>query len=320
MRVCVLGAGGPAGVNWCRALKKAGHEVFAFDDDDAHLVWTEAYATRGSTWPVAGVVHAVPDALVEKLSGQPVLSSLVPSVEVVRRCQHKLNTIQTLEQAGCRSGAILIDPNAIPDHLHFAADKFGLPFWLRATRGAGARGATLVDDLRTGFHWIRYWQTRNVDWEWIAEEYLPGRDYAWTGIYKDGQLVTSFARERLEYIYPNLAPSGLTGTPTRARVVHDDLVNQTAETAVDAVDPCPNGIYGVDLRESAHHTPTVTEINAGRGGTTTGLWSIWMGGPNLADIHARLAVGESVDVEKRDAFPEGLELRRHIDCGHAFVL
>jgi biotin carboxylase len=331
MRVCVLGAGGPAGVNWCRALKKAGHEVIADDLEEAHLIWTDPYAVRGSA--VRGlsrrgdVMHAVPDPLVEKLAALTewdmrtgeVTVALVPSLKVVLRCQHKLNTIQTLEQAGCRSGAIPIqDP--LPDYLHQAKDKFGLPFWLRATRGAGARGATLVDDLRTGFHWIRYWQTRNTDWEWIAEEYLPGRDYAWTGIYKDGKLVTSFARERLEYIYPNLAPSGLTGTPTRARVVHDNLVNARAEQAVNAVDPCPSGIYGVDLRESAHHTPVVTEINAGRGGTTTGLWSIWMGGPNLADIHARLAVGERVDVQKRDAFPEGLELRRHIDCGHAFVL
>jgi len=321
MRVRVLGAGGPAGVNWCRALHKAGHEVFAEDDDPTHLVWAAPYTMEDPGIFGPDVVHAVPDSLVRDLVlrknvGAYLPATLLPDLRVVSRCQHKLDTIRILEQAGCRSGAILItDP--LPDHLHQAKDKFGLPFWLRVTIGAGAKGATLVEDLRTAFHWIRYWETRGMEWEWIAEEYLPGRDYAWTGIYKDGELVTSFARVRLEYIYPNLAPSGLTGTPARAQVVHDSLVNQTAEEAVAAVDEKPNGVYGVDLRESGHHTPVVTEINAGRGGTTTGLWALHS--VNFADIHARLAVGETVEAPQRDALPEGLELRRHIDCAAVFV-
>jgi hypothetical protein len=324
LRVAVIGAGGPAGVNWCRALKKAGHHVIAYDTFKPHLSLADDYADEfGVKSGIhAHVTHAVPDKSVETLAtfrDDFSSATLLPDLEVIRRCQHKLTAINLWEHEGLRSGALQVGPE-VPDWLKLANDAFGLPFWLRASRGAGARCATRVDDLRTAYHWIRYWATRNEDVEWIAEEYLPGRDYAWTGIYKDGRLVCSFARERLEYIYPGLSPSGLTGTPSRARVVHDYAVNNRAEAAVKAVDPKPNGLYAVDLREDREGIPRPTEINPGRGGTTTGLWSLLYPEANFADLHARLAMGYGVtNVKKRDALPEGIELRRHIDCGHRFV-
>jgi carbamoyl-phosphate synthase large subunit len=324
----VLGAGGPAGVNWCRALHDAGHQVIAVDAHEEHLAWCGPYAKELIHVPElhhglidsigADVVHACPDGLVDWLTLNPVAAAtLLPAREVVKRCQDKPAALAYWARVGLRRPAILIGPE-LPDWLHIAADRLGLPFWLRATRGAGARGATLVEDLRSAFHWIRYWDTRHVGWEWVAEEYLPGRDYSWTGLYRDGELVTSFARERLEYLYPGLSPSGLTGTPTIARVVCDQALNETAEEAVDAVDDRPQGIYAVDLREDMDGVPRPTEINPGRGGTTTGLWAI-AGDVNFADLHARLAAGEEVEAPQRDALPEGLELRRHIDCGHVFV-
>jgi carbamoyl-phosphate synthase large subunit len=210
-----------------------------------------------------------------------------------------------------------------PDWVHLAADQFGYPFWLRATRGAGARGATLVEKPSMAYHWLRYWEDRGTEVEWVAEEFLPGRDYARTGVYKHGELVTSFARERLEYIYPNLSPSGLTGTPTVARIVHDDRVNEVAETAVETVDGYPHGVYAVDLREDYFGMPRPTETNPGRGGTTTGLWSVATDA-NFAHLAVRLACGDLSQVEKwaplrRNALPDGLESRRHIDCANVFV-
>ena len=335
MRVVVVGAGGPAGVNWCRALATAGHDVVAVDATEPHLSWCEpdadtlVHAPELTVDLVNGlggdVVHAAPDVLVRWLAthrGEIDAAVFLPSLDVIDRCQDKLAAVTVWARRDLRMEPVPVG-GEIPDWLHVAQDRFGLPFWLRATRGAGARGATLVDDLRTGFHWIRYWQTRQADIEWVAEEFLPGRDYAWTGIYVNGELVTSFARERLEYIYPGLSPSGLTGTPTVARVVHDDRVNEVAETAVATIDGYPHGIYAVDLREDEYGMPRPTEINPGRGGTTTGLWSVACG-VNFAHLAARLAVGDRWQLErwaalKRNALPDGLELRRHIDCDEVFV-
>jgi carbamoyl-phosphate synthase large subunit len=199
-----------------------------------------------------------------------------------------------------------------------------LPFWLRAAEGAGARGAILVEDLRSAYHWMRFWETSGQKVCWIAQEYLPGRDIAWTGIYFHGQLVTSFARERLEYIYPHLTPSGLTGTPTISRVIHDEDVNFYAERAVLTIDGEPHGVMSVDLREDKWGMPRPTEINAGRGFTTLGLWSLY--GPNFVELAVACAVAQGAQVRlpsgwpREDSLPEGLTLYRHLDCGHRFVL
>src|SRR5262249_2993890 len=149
-----------------------------------------------------------------------------------------------------------------PDYLKLAEDHLGLPFWLRATAGAGAKGAIKVEQLTNAFHWIRFWEGRS-HMRWMAEEFFPGRDIAWCSIWHRGDLLTSFARERMEYLYPHLTPEGLTGTPTIARVIHDPDVNRMGKRAVLSIDPRPHGIYSVDLREDETGHPRPTEINAG---------------------------------------------------------
>lgn len=327
MRVAVLGAGGPAGVNTLRALHKAGHECIAVDDSEAHLGWCKPYATSIATSYdlSADVVVPQPDALVLPTvrQGYP---ALLPNAATVERCQDKFATGLVWWREGLRESPPIHICEPWPDHINLARDQFGLPFWLRASRGAGAKGAIKVTSGEQAFHWLRFWQSRDADFEWIAEEYLPGRDFAWSSVWCDGELITSFARERLEYLYPHLTPEGLTGTPTVARIVCDDVVNATAEAAVRAVDAKPNGIYSVDLKEDAAGIPRATEINAGRGFTTFGLWSLYSW--NFMDLVVRLARdGRSwwltrpdlSEPPKYDALPEGLTLSRHIDCGHVFT-
>jgi carbamoyl-phosphate synthase large subunit len=261
------------------------------------------------------VWYAQPDAIVRWLSTQD-LPKLMPRTEVIDICQDKVRAIMRWKEAGLRKRAQPIY-DEIADYLHSAADLFGMPFWLRADRGAGARGATLVDDLRIGYHWVRYWQTRGFDWRFIAEEYFPGRDFCWTSLWKDGELFAAFARERLEWIYPHLSPSGRTGTPSISETVHNPFVTEMAYAAVKAIDARPNGIYCVDLREDKDGIPRPTEINAGRWATTSPLYSEI--GPNLPDLHAQLAVGETVEPLGDDIYPAGVRLSRHIDCGHVFT-
>jgi len=342
VRVAVLGAGGPAGANTCRALKKAGHEVIAFDQVMSHLRFVGddvGKAKAGNLTPSvvngleADVVLACPDSLVLWLSehrDEVEAATFLPRRNVIGVCQDKMLTASEWHNCGLGGGAVVFGPE-LPDYLKIAEERFGLPFWLRATRGAGARGAILVENLRSAYHWMRFWEVSGHDIEWMAQEYLPGRDVAWTGVYFHGQLVTSFARERLEYIYPHLTPSGLTGTPTIARVVHDEFVNAVAEDAVAAVDDMPHGIMSVDLRENLFGLLVPTEINAGRGFTTLGLWSLHS--LNFLHLAVQCALADGATISHpgvirgdgmhpitRDALPEGLTLYRHLDCGHRFVL
>jgi hypothetical protein len=326
VRVLVLGAGGPAGVSTCRALVAAGHDVFAYDDENpAHLVWPGeigAQVLGRNESPSVDVVIPQPDSLVRwvaagrewfAMKGEKLF---LPSLETIDRCQAKVVAVNIWHKAGLRGPALeIVVP--YPDMLHLAADRLGLPFWLRANRGTGANKAIRVGQVGEAFHWIRFWESRGEQVEWIAEPYLPGRDLAWSSIWYEGELVTCFARERVEYLYPQLSPEGLTGTPTIACVICETGVTECGVHAVLAVDEKPHGIFSVDMREDADGVPRPTEINAGRSFTTLGLWSLY--GPNFTDIAASCAIEPPDAFNDVDPLPAGLTLSRHIDCGHVFT-
>lgn len=331
MRVVVVGACGPAGVNVCRALDQAGHEVIGLDENPLHLPFGKRHGTMLHAAPIgtpafeqqlheldADAVHSQPAAGLEWLAARRgVFPVCIPSSATIAATLDKKSVLATWNKTGLRSKPVVVIEEPQPDHLHIAADALGLPFWLRANRGSGARGATLVDELPVAHHWIRYWQTRGVEWEWIAEEYLPGRDYCWTSLWQHGRLIAAFTRERLEWIYPHLAPSGRTGTPAVSVTVHEELVAKVAMAAVTAIDPHPHGIYCVDLREDHRGRPAPTEINAGRWATTSPLYSPL--GPNLVDLHAQACAGEPLHPLGIDIYPSGRYLLRHIDCGSRLV-
>ena len=313
----MFGAGGPAGVNLCRALHDADHEVVGVDGNPFHLPFAARYCVethRGTIEDAARLDHDLilsqPEQGVAWLAHHDhKVTTFVPRADVISVCRDKARTARQWYADGLRDTPPVEVRAELPDWLHQAQDKLGNPFWLRATRGAGARGATLVTDLRTAFHWIRYWQTRNSDFEWVAEEYLPGRDFCFTSVWHDGQLTAAFTRERLEWLYPHLAPSGRTGTPTVCVTVHDERVNDMAIAAIKSVDWRPHGVYAVDLREDRFGLPRPTEINAGRFPTTSPLY--YELGVNLPDLAVRGA-GVSYGT---DVYPAGMYLLRHIDCG-----
>lgn len=336
--ILMLGAGGPASVNFAAAALAAGHRVIGADPNPVHLPWIQGYATLCPNhtedsfhdWlqetcerHLVDAIHAQPDPLVTWLATSSQLmntdfpvATFLPDSRTLAICQDKFETSWRWAKAGLRPSAVQrIEVN---DQLREAGEALGYPFWLRATRGAGARGATKVDNHAMGEAWIAYWTSREVDWEWIAEEYLPGRDSSYASIWRDGELVTSFARERLEYIYPYLAPSGRTGTPVAARTFHDPQVNAIAKAAILAVDPQPHGVFCVDIRENAHGLPIPTEINAGRTCTTVGLYHRI--GVNFADVWVKIAMGEPTpDVEQENAVREDMWVLRHIDCPAKYV-
>jgi biotin carboxylase len=311
VRVLVLGAGGPAGVNTCRALNAAGHEVFARDANPAHLVWCKPYAD--TTWEVADLVIPQPDSLVLELAqrgSEP--PSFLPSLATVLVCQDKFQAGIVWRRAGLRT-----DPSVLVDSIPCldAAQELGYPHWLRARHGAGAKGAILARSWKEERHWFGFWRERDPSIDLVAEAFLPGRDLSWASVWHKGEVKAAFARERLEYLYPHLTPEGLTGTPTRARIVCEPAVDEMAAAAVRAIDEEPHGIFSVDLREDADGVPRPTEINAGRFSTTVGLWSL-QPGSNLVNAAVELALTGSCEFEP---LPEGLTLSRHIDCGHQFT-
>lgn len=321
-RVLILGAGGPAGANVIRSLKAAGHYVIAHDEKREHLPWAhQAGATAVATGDametarnVDGVdlIYAQPDPLVWQLSEFDDLPTFLPAMSVIWDCQDKWATAYLWAKAGLRSRVEPLPTGAVC--LDAPEQTFGYPYWLRLARGAGARGATKIESKDQAEAWLGYWQSQGC-WDFIAEEYLPGRDYAVTTIWRDGKLVVSQARERLEYIYPHLSPSGRTGTPTIARTIRDDRITDMALRAIRTVDEEPHGIYSVDLREDKDGRPRPTEINPGRFFTTIHFFT--EAGLNLPDLYVRLHMGEEGawdGAPRIDPLPASLYWVRHIDC------
>ena len=191
--------------------------------------------------------------------------------------------------------------------------------WIRARVGAGARASLPVRTAEQALAWMAWWSSEkgmNAT-DFMASEMLPGREYAYQSVWQDGELVAGQTRERVEYLYGHLTPSGQTSTPSVARTVHALEVDALAQAAVSAVDARPQGVYCVDIKENASGCPCVTEINAGRFFTTSNFFA--HAGLNMPDMLMRCALGERPERRGSSPLPPDLYWIRMVDMGYALV-
>jgi phosphoribosylamine-glycine ligase len=339
-RILCTGAGGPAGINFVMSLRLAPEKMFIVgteaNEHYLHLAMTEkkyhvpraidpGYVDRLneiSSREKIEFLHAQPDVEVEAVSEnrEKIRANVfLPSKAAVKVTQDKLASAKIWRQKGIPVARTLeIRGEADIDR---AFEEFGSPIWIRARHGAGGKGSTPADNKETALSWIRYWKARKVPWDFTAQEHLPGRNIAFHSLWKNGDLVVSMARERLEYIYAYLAPSGITGTPSVQRTVHDATVNKIGTEAVLAIDSRFNGIASVDLKENTEGVPCVTEINPGRMFTTSYFFSFASSklrgdyGVNIPYLYVCLAYKESIpELPKYDLLPAGVYWIRHMDA------
>jgi biotin carboxylase len=337
-RVLVTGAGGSAAANFVQSLRAAPEpfhlvgtdarrehlELADLDaryllpraDDPAYLDELNAIVKAENV----EVVHPQPDPEVRLLAERTFelwARAFLPRAETIALCQDKAACAGRLEDAG------IPVPQTGHGDVHDAAAQILARHgkaWVRATRGAGARASLPVTTVEQAVAWAQYWvESRGLVFEdFMVGEFLPGREFAFQSIWRKGELVTSQGRERLEYLYGHLTPSGQTSTPSVARTIRRDDVNEIAATAVRAVDPDANGVFCVDLKEDAEGTPRVTEINAGRFFTTSNF--LTAAGANMPYLYVRLAYGEDVNgLPPFDAVEEGLYWVRMVDMGYKLV-
>jgi hypothetical protein len=153
-----------------------------------------------------------------------------------------------------------VDPNNY-DYSKIS-DEVGDLFWIRSTEGSSGLGSLKIESESALAQWISINGGVN---EFIATEYLPGRNMACKMLYFDGKLKRTACAERVNYIMSKVAPSGITGNTSFGKLINEpELVNISEETLAyisNKVNSDLNGIFTVDYKEDAGGRPKITEIN-----------------------------------------------------------
>lgn len=343
MRILITGAGGSAAYNFYDALKLAynnlhvvGTDVKKYhleliDVDKRYLVPPVSDSNYTATLneiitkEKIDFVHPQPDvevAFLSKHADKLSAKIFLPDFNVIEKCHDKMEFNRILASAGVATPkAYMITSqseleNALNDLL-----KIQPKVWLRATRGAGSRGSLPINSFYQGDAWIDYWRNfRGIDYgDFMASEFLPGHEFAWQSLWYEGKLITAQARERIEYIFGNLTPSGQTSSPSVAKTVNRDDINEIGQASVRAVSNNPHGVFCVDMKEGVDGVPKVTEINAGRFFTTSNFFA--HAGLNMPAMYVELAMnGKLAKTPKQlNPLPDGLYWVRMIDMGFRLI-
>ena len=194
-------------------------------------------------------------------------------------------------------------------------NEIGDTFWIRSTEGSSGLGSLKIDSEEALSQWISI--NPKVK-EFIATEYLPGRNMACKMLYFDGELKRTACAERVNYIMAKVAPSGITGNTSFGRLINEPelvaLSRQALETIGSQLECELNGIFTVDYKEDSRGVPKITEINVRHVAFTS---SMAAGGANIpADtIEAMISGKGGTEMERIDyTYDEPLIFLRDVDA------
>jgi carbamoyl-phosphate synthase large subunit len=172
-----------------------------------------------------------------------------------------------------------------------------------------------VRDGEQARHWIGLWcDLREFTLtDFIISEFLPGRDYAFQSVWKDGRMVVGKMIERLSYFFGRNMLSGMSSSPSIARTLLDrKTFEEVILKAIHGICDHPHGNFNLDLKGRADGTMCVTELNIGRFCMITPIFDR-TGRYNTAEMHVRCALGLDVQVDDPLDYEDGCYLIRELD-------
>ena len=228
-KILVTGSGGIGGVNFVRALRATDEDFFLVGTDfnqyylefpDVNLrVNTPRHSDPTFLPQIKKIVneyqidfvHPQPssEALVISQDNELKSKTFLPSSTVI--ANDKLTTQKILSEKN-----IDVAYTKTLDSLNDLEKNFqelgGGPLWIRSKKGAGGNLSLLCETSTEANHWINLWVLRKkaqLD-DFMIQEYLPGQNIAWDSFWFNGKLIASYTRERLEYPFKHISPSGIT--------------------------------------------------------------------------------------------------------------
>jgi carbamoyl-phosphate synthase large subunit len=334
-KLLVTGAGSGGSNNLIRSLRAGDAGLFIIGGHADRFILKKSLADRNYLLPppahpgfvdaLRRVVERERVALIIPTQDVDVLSLVrsedllaarlfLPSRATVELCQDKYELTTALRARGIPAPETY--PVSTLDEVDTAFARLGSPAraWCRIRSGTGSRGAIPVGSADQARSWISYWaEMRGVAVSaFTLSEYLPGRDFLYQGLWKNGELILARTFERLSYFDGANRASGVSSFSALARTVSAPDVLDVCRQTIRAVDPRASGVFSVDLKVNAHEVPCVTEINAGRffiGMTAFDLVSKH----NMALTYVRLALGEPIELRDEYDVAEDYYLVRDLD-------
>ncbi|MFH2056207.1 MAG: hypothetical protein ABIJ61_09640 [bacterium] len=332
--VLVTGAGGGGGENLINSLRASGLDLNIYGSNmDEHLLakssadftlWLPSARLPRYTQDLAEAVEAhaielvIPnnDTEVGRISRDREMLPcriFLPPDEEVSVCQDKLQLYRRLAernipQAHCRELASLDD---IDDFVSSAGFE---KYWLRPRKGSGSMGATWVRTAEQARNWVKLWvELRGFRInDFTISEFLPGRDYAFQSVWKNGELQVAKMVERLSYVMGRNRLSNMSSTPAVARTIEDKAALETIIAAIHTVSDRPQGNYNLDLKGNCEGVMCVTEFNIGRFCMITPIFDL-TGRYNTAEVHVACALDLPLEIEEPIDIEPDIYLIRELD-------
>ena len=340
MKILITGVGGPTPRSIARTLKELSnfkefeligtdinkYSVGLYQKDLFDFSYLIPKVTESNYWNVINDIiekHDIDFAIIQpeleviewsrkaQLEELP-CKVLLPDHNLVNALVDKATMTEHLESYDVVPKSVRVDPKNID--IESVKDKLGFPFWIRSTSGSSGLGSLKVESEPALRNWITI--NPNVD-EFLASEFLPGRNLACKLLYYEGNLIRSAIGERVNYVMSKVAPSGITGNTSFGRLINDKEVFEVSKKALELimekVGAKKHGFFTVDLKEDENGNPKLTEINV-RMVAFNACFAI--GGINFPEDMIRLLDEDNTyDKEfKLFEFDEGLIFLRDVDA------
>jgi len=201
----------------------------------------------------------------------------LPDPALASEIVNKHTLHQLLKNSGLVPKYYLINPTNYS--YNELKEKVSDVYWVRSTEGSSGLGSLKIENEKALEQWIAI--NPGVT-EFIASEFLPGRNMACKLLYFNGKLLSTACAERVNYIMAKVAPSGITGNTSFGRLLNEpglvDISVRAIESIASNMNVSLNGIFTVDYKEDSLGIPKITEINIRHVAFTS---SIAAGGANL---------------------------------------
>lgn len=333
-KILVTGAGGGGGENLIESLRQSDLDlhIYGSNMDEYLLAKTKADTAVhliGATnadyidclehlVKKEGIELVVPnnDTEVGRISSEREKLSckvFLPPKATVEICQDKLLMHKCFEASGVPQAVYrgLDSLDTIDEFMDaYRAEKY----WVRPRRGSGSTGATWIKTASHAKAWVRLWRDLRgfqVN-DFIISEFLPGRDFAFQSVWKNGELVVAKKIQRLSYILGRTRLSNMSSSPAVAKTIRDQGVLDVIFKAIKAVAEKPHGNFNLDLKERSDGSACVTEFNIGRFCMITPIFDL-TGKYNTAEMHVRSALDLPIDITDPIDIEEDVFLIRELD-------